>query len=571
MSATGRECSTGLNSGTPWHEDNAFRCLDYTSTNNYKRTYSYDKLGNILQLEHDVTSGSGTDFTRNYIYPSGNASNKLESLENASSSTVADYTYDASGNQIGEGTSRYFTWNHQNQLKTFFIQGSNGSEPSFYSIYLYGSNGQRVKKFTRASSTLYRVSNYIGQSYEHLYNANGSLVVDDSNNNFDWYSMFLGSERVNSERYGNDAEPKAGASDFLEYVNDHLGSVVLTYNSTSGILHSREECFPFGENAFGGYAKKRYRFTGKERDDGSGLYYFGARYYAPWLCRFTSVDPLAAKHPNKTPYHYTSNNPINRTDPTGMEDTGGGGGKTNNTVVQKAELNIKGSDLNLPSVESSVTSPKVTGVDNVSTNINVTEYNPDHLEKIQKPSVNFDSLKPDQSGLTMTQDQTSSMINVPTQKDLQSIEAYQDRQARFGVIDDVPQGTIDIPWNDVRSDFYKGLFTTKMSEQIPSGTLAGYPLDKVYRGSKIVGKLIQAGKQEALNLDADNSMDYEDFVFEAIDESTGKNISNVLKPAYKVSEGTGLQNVDTTEILGQGTTNDLIIQGTEFFQRHILK
>ncbi len=331
LSATGRECSTGLNSGTPWHEDNAYRCLDYTSTNNYKRTYSYDKLGNILQLEHDVTSGSGTDFTRNYIYPSGNASNKLESLENASSSTVADYTYDASGNQIGEGTSRIFTWNHQNQLKTFFIQGSNGSEPSFYSIYLYDSNGQRVKKFTRASSTLYRVSNYIGQSYEHLYNANGSLVVDDSNNNFDWYSMFLGSERVNSERYGNDTEAKAGASDFLEYINDHLGSVVLTYNSTSGALHSREECFPFGENAFGGYAKKRYRFTGKERDDGSGLYYFGARYYAPWLCRFTSVDPKWNTSPHECSYCYGGNNPILFNDPDGMQKNNTGNSKSSDS------------------------------------------------------------------------------------------------------------------------------------------------------------------------------------------------------------------------------------------------
>ncbi len=79
-------------------------------------------------------------------------------------------------------------------------------------------------------------------------------------------------------------------------------------------------CFPFGENAFGGYGKKRYRFTGKERDDGSGLYYFGARYYAPWLCRFTSVDPLKGESPGINPYHYSSNNPINRIDPTGMTD-----------------------------------------------------------------------------------------------------------------------------------------------------------------------------------------------------------------------------------------------------------
>ncbi len=84
-------------------------------------------------------------------------------------------------------------------------------------------------------------------------------------------------------------------------------------------LHSREECFPFGENAFGGYAKKRYRFTGKERDDGSGLYYFGARYYAPWTCRFTSVDPLAMKFAHLSPYNYSENNPITYNDLYGLQ------------------------------------------------------------------------------------------------------------------------------------------------------------------------------------------------------------------------------------------------------------
>ena len=50
------------------------------------------------------------------------------------------------------------------------------------------------------------------------------------------------------------------------------------------------------------------------------MYYYGARYYDPRISIFVSVDPLAEVQPNKTPYHYTSNNPINRIDPTGMLD-----------------------------------------------------------------------------------------------------------------------------------------------------------------------------------------------------------------------------------------------------------
>ena len=50
-----------------------------------------------------------------------------------------------------------------------------------------------------------------------------------------------------------------------------------------GAWINREEYSPYGETTFGGFARKRYRFTGKERDDESGLNYHGARYYAPWL------------------------------------------------------------------------------------------------------------------------------------------------------------------------------------------------------------------------------------------------------------------------------------------------
>jgi hypothetical protein len=50
------------------------------------------------------------------------------------------------------------------------------------------------------------------------------------------------------------------------------------------------------------------------------MYYYGARYYAAWLCRFVSCDPLQHEQPNKTPYHYCSNNPVIRIDPSGLFD-----------------------------------------------------------------------------------------------------------------------------------------------------------------------------------------------------------------------------------------------------------
>jgi RHS repeat-associated protein len=40
------------------------------------------------------------------------------------------------------------------------------------------------------------------------------------------------------------------------------------------------------------FSTKRYRYIGKERDDESGFYYIGARYYCPWLARWPEPDPI---------------------------------------------------------------------------------------------------------------------------------------------------------------------------------------------------------------------------------------------------------------------------------------
>ncbi|MEZ5048503.1 MAG: RHS repeat-associated core domain-containing protein [Saprospiraceae bacterium] len=62
-----------------------------------------------------------------------------------------------------------------------------------------------------------------------------------------------------------------------------------------------------------------YRFTGKEEDVETGLYYYGARYYDPKLSIWMSVDPLADKYPSLSPYNYTMNNPLRFTDSDGRK------------------------------------------------------------------------------------------------------------------------------------------------------------------------------------------------------------------------------------------------------------
>ncbi|MCB0804096.1 MAG: hypothetical protein KDB74_13445, partial [Flavobacteriales bacterium] len=91
------------------------------------------------------------------------------------------------------------------------------------------------------------------------------------------------------------------------------------------------------------FTKKRYRYVGKEKDQESGLYYYGARYYAAWTCRFISVDPLAGKYAMLTPYNNASNSPIKSLDIDGMQNP------------EQSESEQTGKILNGPSEDSSAT------------------------------------------------------------------------------------------------------------------------------------------------------------------------------------------------------------------------
>jgi RHS repeat-associated protein len=120
-------------------------------------------------------------------------------------------------------------------------------------------------------------------------------------------------------------EQKTGESEVVRYQYDnHLGSACLELDNTGAII-SYEEYHPFGTTSYRSgkseteVSLKRYKYCGKERDEGTGLYYYGMRYYAAWLCRFVSVDPLQFKYPELTPYQYASNRCISGIDLDGAE------------------------------------------------------------------------------------------------------------------------------------------------------------------------------------------------------------------------------------------------------------
>ncbi len=127
------------------------------------------------------------------------------------------------------------------------------------------------------------------------------------------------------------------------YHKDHLGSSAQISDIDANIVH-HIEYMPYGENFFEkrSHWATRYKFNAKEKDEETGLYYYGARYYSPELSIWTSVDPLSDKYPSMSPFMYCAGNPVRLIDPNGMEIviTGEDGTKT----TYKQGMEYKGKD-----------------------------------------------------------------------------------------------------------------------------------------------------------------------------------------------------------------------------------
>ncbi|HMN07028.1 MAG TPA: RHS repeat-associated core domain-containing protein [Flavobacteriales bacterium] len=312
LTATGRE-STAPSALPLW--DAGIRAHDHTATNTYTRAYTYDKVGNVLQEQHTADGHAANSFTKTFNYhPAGN-DNRLVSYEVGG--LTFPLTCDANGNQLKETTSRFHQWDHADLLKYFMVQAA-GQIPSVWAHYFYDAAGTRVKKIVSkqvGGNLLQEVTVYIDGVFEETYvQTNGNI---DPNRHYNTLHIMDGRSRIATIRVGNDVEDPTPTIKFN--LEDHLGTSSVMVN-TGGDLINREEYYPFGETSFGAFAKKRYRYVGKEKDNESGLYYYGARYYAGWMCRFISVDPLADKYAQLTPYNYAANDPIGDFDIDGRQN-----------------------------------------------------------------------------------------------------------------------------------------------------------------------------------------------------------------------------------------------------------
>ncbi|MBV8883134.1 MAG: hypothetical protein JO235_03930 [Chroococcidiopsidaceae cyanobacterium CP_BM_RX_35] len=333
IQATGREhIGQVTQPETTWNDE--FRVnlplpSDGQAMRNYTEQYVYDAVGNFEKLIHQAANGN---WTRSYTYNEassiepGKKSNRLSNT--AVGTRTEPYTYDAHGNLTSMPHLTLVQWDYKDQLSATSRQAVNDTPPPSTvpetTFYVYDASGQRVRKVTKRQNGTRKIERiYLGgfEIYRE-FNGNGNdikleretlHIMDDKRR--------IALVETKTQENGI---PVASPTPINRYqLDNHLGSAVLELDKDGNIL-SYEEYYPYGTTSFQARSSvaevslKRYRYTGKERDEESGLYYHGARYYASWLGRWTSCDPAGmVDGPNL--YAFTLNNPIRLTDPNGTD------------------------------------------------------------------------------------------------------------------------------------------------------------------------------------------------------------------------------------------------------------
>jgi RHS repeat-associated protein len=336
IAATGREHLGQTGNMFPHSSDDSLRIGlpqpgDGNAMGTYLESYKYDEVGNIIFMRHHRSDASIPDWVRNYTYGASSlienglggsllkTSNRLLSTT-VSGSSPEQYLYDLHGNitrmpHLSGSIGPNIFWDFMDRLQKVDLGGGGDM------VYAYDGAGLRVRKVWQKNPGLIEERIYLA-GFEIFRKHAGAIGSNTAV--FERETVHITDDKqrvalVENRTLGLDP----GLSKSIRYqFGNHLGSSCLELDDKAQIV-SYEEYSPYGNSTYQAVRSqtetaKRYRYTGKERDEESGFQYHDARYYATWLGRWTACDShWLADGPNI--YVYSQSNPTVFVDSTGNE------------------------------------------------------------------------------------------------------------------------------------------------------------------------------------------------------------------------------------------------------------
>ncbi|MBK8256728.1 MAG: hypothetical protein IPK82_29160 [Polyangiaceae bacterium] len=315
--------TSGLDGENPIKGTRHLHLNNGAAVERYTRQYTYDLAGNLTLIAHQGTSLSWS--TEMWTSPTSNRTLAKKDV-NGIDLTDPESHFDSNGNTLTLPNVRRLFYNHKNQLVRAVITDRSASGlPDDAEIYVYAANGLRVRRITErlvhGQVETTEVSYFDGCEIKRITYAGNTRLLRYTSHLTDGAvrvaTLHQWSVDLNARETDNPAEKK------LHFLfGNHLGSVSLEVTEDGEVI-SYEEYFPYGGTSFvaGRSARevklKDVRYSGKCRDDSTGLYHYEFRYYSPFIGNWISPDP-AGPVDGFNLYRFARNNPIRFVDIAGL-------------------------------------------------------------------------------------------------------------------------------------------------------------------------------------------------------------------------------------------------------------
>ena len=268
----------------------------------YAQRYRYDAVGNLTCLQHFAGAGS---WRREYAYAGDG--NRLLATGIAAVAMHERYEHDLAGQIVAMPHLSRLQYDALGQLESVRC----GTQQ----IWLQYAAGARVRKLVLRGEGVVEDRVYLGS--EELYTKRrGAAIVEQTLTEHAGGGLQVDVKLVAD---GKAVDTPVALRRYA--IADHLGSTRLEVDGDGRVI-AYEEFHPYGTTSYRAMrtgldaGAKRYRFTGMERDEQTGLAQHGARYYAAWLGRWTAADPIGIGH-GVNRYAYCRGSPTTAVDPDG--------------------------------------------------------------------------------------------------------------------------------------------------------------------------------------------------------------------------------------------------------------